>query len=290
MKPQTPASISSGMLFLLMLVTYPIFQNLFSGQVEIIHLICCGEFIRNAAKEKPFPAGLWLGGLLIKPQVLILILPGLLLLKNWKVIYGFIVSSITILGISLALTGMEGMISMVNLWLKYVPGMATNSPESMMNWRMIGIRLGDWTNSSAGWILAIIGMLVTTLVVLFMTRSQPAFGSKKWFLIIFALFAATCAVTWHSHVHMAVVLIPFIVYAAGSGMLHERLLYSWVFIPPLLMFVTIIIEVVLQMGSIPAMYKMKGFVIGLSEFVFCLIFIGIAHRQLKLRDNQNFQQ
>jgi len=281
MKSQTPASISSGMLFLLMLVSFPVFLNLFSGQVEIVHLICCGEMIRNADKKKPFLAGLWLGGFLIKPQVLILIIPGLILLKNWKVLYGFIVSSLAIVGVSLALTGMEGMISMANLWLKYVPGIATNAPEIMMNWRMIGIRLGEWTNSSAGWIIAIIGMVVTVLLAFLLTKSQPVFGSEKWFLIIFAIFAATCTVTWHSHVHMAMVLVPFIAYLKYSGLLKDRLLYSWVFIPPLLMIVTIIVEVLLQMVSIPPIHKMNSFINGLCEFIFNLIFLGMVYHQSK---------
>lgn len=281
LRHQKPASISSSMLFLLMLVSFPVFMNLFSGQVEIVHLICCGEFIRNADKKKPFLAGLWLGGFLIKPQVLILIIPGLLLLRNWKVLYGYIVSSLAIVGVSLGLAGMEGMVSLINLWLKYVPGIATNSPESMMNWRMIGVRLGEWTNSSAGLIIAITGMLVTTLIVLKLTKPLPVFGSEKWFLVTFALFAATCAVTWHSHVHMAMVLIPFIVYTKITGYLHDRLLYSWVFIPPLLMVVSIIVEVILIMGSIPTVYKMTGLVIGLCEFAFNLIFTGMVYYQLK---------
>ena len=286
MKVQSPTTISNSMLWLLMLFSYPIFQNFFSGQVEIVHLICCGEFIRNSDKKKPFLAGLWLGGMLIKPQVLILIIPGLLLLKNWKVLYGFAVSSFVILGASLALTGMDGMITMINLWLKYVPGIATNSPETMMNWRMIGIRLSEWINSSAGWIIAIVGMLVTVLAVLLLIKSQPAFGSKQWFLIVFALFAATCTVTWHSHVHMAMVLIPFIVYIKTAGYLQDRLLYSWVLIPPLLMIITLVIEVILQMVSIPPIYKMIAFVSGLCEFIFCLIFVAMVRHQLKSAGKQ----
>ena len=59
-------------LILLTMISYPVFQNFFWGQVEVLLLICAGEFIRNDLKEKPFLSGLWLGGLLIKPQVLIL--------------------------------------------------------------------------------------------------------------------------------------------------------------------------------------------------------------------------
>ena len=50
-------NISTGMLVMLMLVSYPVFQNLFWGQVEVVLLICPGEFLRNAAGKKPLLAG-----------------------------------------------------------------------------------------------------------------------------------------------------------------------------------------------------------------------------------------
>lgn len=274
-------NISTGMLVMLMLVSYPVFQNLFWGQVEVVLLICAGEFLRNAAGKKPLLAGLWLGGLLIKPQVLILIIPALLLLKNWKVLYGFTISSTVVLGISLGLSGIEGVISMVNLWLSYVPGMATNAPENMMNWRMLALHINGWTNSFVGWIVAGAGILFTLVLDVLLLRRRPQFGSDTWLLVVFGILASTCAVTWHSHTHMAMVLIPFIMFAAMQGILSGRLLNSWVFVTPLVMVLVFIAGAVMVLGVVTFIKGFGGLVMGLCGLTFNTIFTVWAYRRTR---------
>ena len=57
----------------------PVFLNFFFGQVNLWLLICAGEFFRAFLSAKPLKAGLFLGGWLLKPQLLILIIPFLLI-------------------------------------------------------------------------------------------------------------------------------------------------------------------------------------------------------------------
>ncbi len=265
-------SMATGMLVMLMLISYPSYQNLFWGQVEVILLVCAGEFLRNAVGKKPLLAGIWLGGLLIKPQVLILIIPALLFLKNWKVFYGFVITSAVILGVSLGLSGVDGVISMVNLWLSYVPGMATNAPENMMNWRMLALHLNGWTDSIAGWVVAGAGMALTLAVDILILRRRPLFGSDRWVLAVFGILASTCAVTWHSHTHMAMVLIPFIMFAVMKGNLSHRLLNSWVFITPAVMILVVITGAAMAVGVLPFIQGFGGLVMGTCGLVFNLIF------------------
>lgn len=274
-------TISTGMLVMLMLVSYPVFQNLFWGQVEVVLLICAGEFLRNSAGKKPLLAGLWLGGLLIKPQVMILIIPALLLLKNWKALCGFAISSVVILGISLGLSGFDGVLSMVNLWLSYVPGMATNAPENMMNWRMLALHMNGWTNSIAGWVVAGVGSVLTLALDVLLIRRRPQFGSDTWLLVMFGILASTCAVTWHSHTHMAMVLIPFIMFAAMQGDLSGRLLDGWVFVTPLVMVGVIIAGAVMSLGVIPFVQGFGGLVMGLVGLIFNTLFTVWAYRKTR---------
>ncbi len=64
-----------GVLFQL-LACLPVASNLLLGQINVFMVVCIGEFLLASLKEKEWSAGLWLGGLLLKPQILIFILPG----------------------------------------------------------------------------------------------------------------------------------------------------------------------------------------------------------------------
>ncbi|MGZ6316856.1 MAG: glycosyltransferase 87 family protein, partial [Anaerolineales bacterium] len=78
----------SKRLMLLILLSLPVFLNFFYGQVNIWLTIFLGEYMRAAASGKPFKAGLWLAGLLLKPQYLILIGVAVLMQRSIKMLAG----------------------------------------------------------------------------------------------------------------------------------------------------------------------------------------------------------
>ena len=122
-----------------MLLSFPVIVSLTEGQVEVFLVVCMGEFIRYALNKKPLLSGIWLGGLLLKPQLLIIIIPILMIQKNWKVLMGFFASSGVIIGSSFILSGTKGMRSLIDLWIRFSAGIATSSPERMINWRMVAV-------------------------------------------------------------------------------------------------------------------------------------------------------
>ena len=197
-----------------LLISYPVFSNLLFGQVEVFLVICTGEMIQAALAKKPLLCGAWLGGLLLKPQLLLLVIPALLLMRHWKMLAGFVLVSALVLLSSLVLSGPDGMAGMISLWTSYVPGVASNSPHVMANWRMLAVNVNSWTNSWFGWILAALGILATLYVWGRLLLEQAAFGSPHWIMKLAAVMAASAAVTWHSHIHMGMALIPFLLYAA----------------------------------------------------------------------------
>lgn len=75
-------------LLLIFFLSLPVFLNLNYGQVNIWLGICAGEFFRALTSGKSLKAGLWLGGWLFKPQLLILIIPFLIIRKNLKALLG----------------------------------------------------------------------------------------------------------------------------------------------------------------------------------------------------------
>jgi len=258
-------------LLLLMLISYPVWRNFADGQVEIFLVICVGEFIRQAIKKKPVLSGLWLGGLLLKPQLLILIIPMLLLMHSWKALSGFIISSIILLVTSFLVSGFAGMKAMVDLWTRFSAGIATNAPEKMINWRMIGMNINSLFGTSFGWVIASLGMLLTIVFVCILIKGKPSFGSSAWIITMAAVFSATLAVTWHSHYHMAVVLIPFLIYASQFRLLPEKVIFSWATVTSVLLLGVIVILVFL-IGKYPFydfeyLLSISGFCLNLLVFI-----------------------
>jgi len=232
-------------LFLLsiMLISYPVFINFLSAQVEVFLVVCTGEFIRSAVGKKPVLAGIWLGGLLLKPQLLILIIPIFLFMRNWKVLSGFIVTSGIVLLTSLILSGFSGMHALINLWTEYSAGMASNSSQAMINWRMVGINLSTYTGKSIGWVLIGLGMFLTILAVYFLIKKNPTFGSPQWVMTMLGVFSATLSLTWHSHYHMAMVLIPFLIYVSSNQLLHQKYLFLWAIGTPVIVLGMMIVNI-----------------------------------------------
>ena len=134
------------------------------------------------------------------------------------IIIGFILTSAAVLTVSYFLSGFEGIKSMAGLWIKFVPGIATNNPQAMMNWRMLALQINHYFSSSLiGWTIAGVGIFLTLFLIMRILQNRPLFGSDDWLMVMLGIFAATCAITWHSHVTMALVLIPILIYAAKKN-------------------------------------------------------------------------
>lgn len=236
------ARISTLYLLSVILISYPVFTNFLNAQVEVLLVVCAGEFIRCAVSKKPVLSGMWLGGLLLKPQLLILIIPLFLIMREWKVLFGFTISSGIIFATSLLLSGFSGMKGLINLWTKYSTGMASNTPTAMINWRMVGINLNTYTNTSIGWVITGLGMVFTILAVYFIIKKNPPFGSPQWVMNMLGILSATLALTWHSHYHMAMVLIPFIVFVTLHRLLPQKFLFSWAIITPVVLLGVMIVD------------------------------------------------
>jgi len=286
--PGTVTRISNLYLLSIMLISYPVFINFLCAQVEVFLVICAGEFIRSAVGKKPLLSGIWLGGLLLKPQLLILIIPIFLIMRNWKVLFGFMVSSGIILMTSLFLSGHAGMQALINLWTKYSIGIASNSPYAMINWRMVGINLNPYIGTSIGWVITGLGMALTMLAVYFLIKKNPPFGSPPWVMSMMGVFSATIAVTWHSHYHMAMVLIPFLVFVSVYQLLPQKILFSWAIITPVvllgIMIVDLFFQVVMRSNSmnydVLIVTAFSGFIINIVVFV----------STLRFSNNQNIQK
>ena len=181
--------------------------------------------------DKPFRAGLWLGGLLLKPQLLVLIGLLFVLQRSLRILAGLAVSSSILLISSLALVGPTGMVQILRLWLLYSRGQASSWIEGMMNWRMLGFHVSAIIGPWAGWGIVAAGMLATLVITLAVWR-QPFSPTRNLSAVaILGVLAATTSFAWHSHISMATILIPPIVYLSMTNVLPQKVVAYWVFLP-----------------------------------------------------------
>lgn len=264
-------------------LAFPVFFNLYSGQINLLLLICVGEFLRNILLQKDLQAGLWLGGLVLKPQLLILILPVLLLQKKWKLLGGSFLSILVAVIISLVLAKPSGLAAMVTLILKYSAGLPTNIPENMMNWRMIGERLSWFLPPTYAWVVAAVGMTCTATIVFLLWRKPLATDSAEFLAAFTGTLAATLAITWHSHVHMAMILLLPVFYLHARQKLGQKIVHWWLFSVPI---ITLFISFPLRLlfaDTYDLMHGLQGSIM----LVFNLVFIGWAWKFIRSRTSRS---
>ena len=61
------------------------------------------------------------------------------------------------------------------------------------------------------------------------------------------VFSATLAITWHSHYHMAMVLIPFLIYVSINKLLPQKITFLWVIVTPVITLGMLIVNLFVQL-------------------------------------------
>jgi len=169
----------------------PVFQNFYWGQVNVWFVLVAGEFFIALARKQELKAGLLLGGLLLKPQLLVVILPLLLIERRLRILLGFALAAFPLVLLSVLLAGTAGLISLFDLWTKFSVGIPTNAPEKMMNWRMVAIHLGNLFSPSIGYSVAALAILITFYCTAKLWLKHPTPSLPQVGLKMLAGFAAT---------------------------------------------------------------------------------------------------
>ena len=272
----TPVTQRSDALFIL-LYSLPVFQTLYWGQVNVWMVICIGEFMRTAIRGKSIQSGAWLAGLMIKPQTLVVLIPVLLLQRDWKKLTGFSMGAFVIFGGSLALAGVEGLKSLFSLWLNYASGIPTNAPENMINWRMVALQFSNFAPPSVAWTIGMAGLAATLLagVLPWFKPISPALPGFP--LRVLGVLAATTSIAWHSHVHLAIIILPALVCLAAQNQIPHRLVHAWVFLPPLVYVIAFSFSGLAAIAVLPR-FGYEGLFLGVCELALQLSLLMWAAR------------
>ncbi len=224
----------------LLLFSLPAFWTLFFGQVGVWLLVCLGEFLLAILRGKEWTAGFWLAGFLLKPQALILLLPGLLLARRFKVLAGVVLAGLALVVLSALLAGPPALLALGRLFIDSTAGLATNNPFLMMNWRALAVNLETVLPSPLAWGLSIAGLSVTAAAALSLWV-RPTRVREDFSLILLGTYAATCAVSWHAHMHMALPAAAPLLALVAAGRASRAMLAAWVAIPALVFFIALVL-------------------------------------------------
>lgn len=246
------------------ILSFPVFATLFEGQVNVFLVICIGEFLRAMLNNRSVRAGLWLGGLLLKPQFLILIPLIMLWQRSWKALLGFLIGAGTLLGVSLGLAGKEGLVNMAQLWLGYSEGIGTNAPENMMNWRMVIVRLSTFTTPFLGWSVGIVGILLSLIASFSLWRTFLSPTSLQYRVALLGTLAGTGAITWHAHAHTLVMLIPPFLLLLDHYPWCKQGWNLLVFSLPLAAFGGLVTGLLVRLKALPSIDRPEGLFIALT--------------------------
>jgi hypothetical protein len=278
-----PASIPKRTI-LMTLVVFPVFVNFYSGQVNLLLMLAVGEFIHALIHNRPVRAGIWLALLLLKPQTLILILPVLLFQRNWKTIVSFGITSVLVGLLSFALIGAKGLDGFSASWLVAGQSNVTVAPENMMNWRMIAVRLGELTTPLIGWFIAGSGIASSLYFTFAMWRKPISPDSPDYILAWFGTIAATLLLAWHSHAHMAVILIPMLLHLKTRDLLSSRILNYWFFLPYVALFIgAVFISIFSLLITASISSTLADFFTSLGLLIQCFYFLMSSY--LKIRNS-----
>ena len=248
----------------LFVLSFPFYQTLFWGQVNIWLLVFAGEFLRSLQKGSEFRAGLWLSALLLKPQTLLVMVPALVAARRFKALLGFAIGAGALGFASFAVAGQEGFRGLMHLWLDYSHNLATSGVQGMTNWRMVA-KILDHNLPSPIWGYLAIGLSLLTI----------AWGIFLWMrlhnthvaLAVLAVFSATMLATWHAHAHMAVILIPSLLLLLLRNEFPQRLFRLWLFLPPALYLLGLMALVFIQNRFY------AGILYGVAQFVLNLVLL-----------------
>lgn len=214
----------------------PLLLTLFFGQVNIMLFVATGEFLISAIQGRNFTAGLWLSLLFLKPQILIVLIPGLVLSRSFRILFGLLVGGFAISLASSMLAGMEWWGNLARLILMYPGSLPTTFPESMMNWRALGINLAAVLPGGIAWGLAMAGLVGTMILALTIWVSWHGPRNQTLVLLTLIALAASNLISWHSHVHVALPILVVLLIARSILEVPDRVFFLWA-IPPTLLFV-----------------------------------------------------
>ena len=153
----------------------------------------------------------------------------------------------------------------------------------MMNWRMLGFHIGRMTLPVVGTIVIVLGSILTLLICAPLFLNQNSQRKAIPWISLFGIFSATLAITWHSHQHMALILVPFFLHFLQESSIPAKLFKAWVFVPFFTYVAAILIGILIFLHLFPMVDGYGGLMTGTCMLLFNLFFV---YRAMKMKQGK----
>jgi hypothetical protein len=201
---------------------YPIMDALFYGQAMVVWLFALDRAYRAFENATEFRAGLWLGLLLLKPQLVIVLAMVLLCKRRWQAIGGLAVSGSLLLLSSWAIAGIEGLRGYRET-LRLMGGFRMShdfvNASVMISWRgfLTSLLPADVSETTRLLLtLVLSGLSFGVLLAIWRGPWNPR--SDRFPSQMLVALIVTMLVGFHNHIHgAALLLVPGMVLAARGG-------------------------------------------------------------------------
>ncbi len=224
---------------LLMLSAFPLMMAFYVGQVVALLLVCVMQAMLDFERGRDFRAGMWIGLMILKPQYAVCIMLVLLAKRRWSAIGGATVGGAIILGSSLLVGGVGGLVAYARMLVTDYPSYAGSvaiDPRGMIGWRSLVITVfPDFSTTSSLVLVALLSLATVALLPgIWAGRWDPT--SPRFARQMVLTFAITLMVAYHSQPHgAALLLVPCAMLLAqpDASPLARRLLIGSLAITPI---------------------------------------------------------
>ena len=247
------------------LTCLPVLANLGLGQMNVFLVICLGEFILAGLKSRDRASGFWLAAMLIKPHLLILLLPGLAFARKWKTLASFSAGAATILVVSVLLAGVQGVFDSIRMAVRFAGPLIQTGP-TMTNWRALALNLELLLPSWAAWILAGCGAAITAAAILSLWQAHKSPSPEQFLLLVTAATAGAITISWHAHFYLLMLMMPIFIVLDLKNKLPKNLLLVWIAGPPAVYAAAFVLHPEMARNLVGLAYL--GFNLGLIGWIF----------------------
>lgn len=214
-------------------ICLPLISNLYLGQINALLVWLFAEFVLAFIHNKTNRGGLWLSALLIKPHMLVLLIPGFVLRRNWPLLFGFLEGSAIIVLGSMILAGFQGLAAMLDTAFQFT-GSLIQTATGMMNFRSLALNLEMIIPAWISWLVAALGVILILGLVMRSWLHQQVTASSEKILLIAITLVGTFVISWHSHFYMQMLLVPLLLYLDLKGILPQKARLAWLCAPPII--------------------------------------------------------
>ena len=192
------------------LMAFPVMEGLVLGQPTGLLMLTMYLCWRSFVQKREFQAGIWAGLLLLKPQYVVVLALVMLIKRRWDFMRGFIAAGAVLGAGSLALLGVSGTVTYIDLLRNISSNSSTIAgihPGDMLSFNALVLNLLPGLTASASSFITIALDLTAVAFVIRMWSGRWLNDPEILTHRLLVTMIATLLISHHNYVHGAALLV-----------------------------------------------------------------------------------